>query len=102
MVTYTNKNRIDAVLRVEKFSIKNAESGTKNIKSELTERIIYNSITVLNPIYPKNFEKHQDVQITNVGVPYMRKDNQKELKKKRDTIVNQVSSLTIKFHCFIF
>ena len=94
MVTYTNKNRIDSVLRVEKFSIKNPETESKNIKSDLTERIIYNSITVLNPI-SKNFENARDAHITNVGVPYLRKDNQIDLKKKREVIANQVSLFII-------
>lgn len=78
MCTLTNKNRIDAVLRVEKFTstkrINENLSKTSdhlNLKSEIGERFVYDSISVLKPI--KSYEKNLDCQITNSGIPYLQK-----------------------------
>ena len=100
MCTYTNKNRIDAVLRVEKFT---TQKSNLSIRAEITQKIYYNSnykslSSVLKPT-SKSENQHRsdlDVRISNVGIPFVQKEvRDKAPKRQRDTnlIAKQVKRL---------
>jgi hypothetical protein len=97
MCTYTNKSRIDAVLRVEKFStpkssnIFTSASNTQsslNIRSEITQKIYYNphNYKSVSSVLKQGKENQGDlnVQITNVGIPYVSKEQRIKVKIQKD------------------
>lgn len=97
--SYLNKNRIEAVLRVDKFSPHKHNKGTDNLRAEFKRW--GSSISVLKPINgtktSPTLPGDIDVQITNVGIPYLNKENLRnnkvKLNKKSPThLLNQVNS----------
>lgn len=108
--SYLNKNRIDAVLRVDKFSPHkhNNGNGTDNLRAEFKRW--GSSISVLKPINGTKTSPALpgdiDVQITNVGIPYLNKENLRnnkvKLNKKTPThLLTQVKLKTITFFFFV-
>ena len=98
MCTYTNKNRIDAVLRVEKFSTPKSSNiftsaantpSSLNIRSEITQKIYYNphNYKSVSSVLKQGKENQADlnVQITNVGIPYAHKEQRIKVKVQKDT-----------------
>ena len=102
--SYLNKNRIDAIIRVDKFTAKH--NATDNLRAEFKRW--GSSLSVLKPINNKPvgaITGDIDVQITNVGIPYLNKENigkKVKLNKKSPThLLNQVrfwSYFEIKFY----
>ncbi len=83
---YTNKNRIDAVLRVEKFSTSKSNiftsaansQTTLNMRSEITQKIYYNphNYKSMSSVFKQAKENQSalNVQVTSVGIPYVQKE----------------------------
>jgi hypothetical protein len=108
MYSYTqvepNKNRIDAVLRVENLNAKDCNS--KSIENEKArkkngERIYYNSISVLKPIIKASQQDLIDQiasKITN-EIPFLRREAQIEYKEKNSN--EQVIFFNLKLYNMI-